>query len=91
MEDEAKKLLISKIIIKAYEISTSTKHDVFVNYFGNTNNLWVDIYKNGWVYKQGERKSMDISIKSITALDELKKVLEDLKEYERGEEQCQKD
>lgn len=91
MEDEVKEFLISKIIIKAYEISTSTKHDVFVNYFGNINNLWVDIYKNGWVYKQGEIKSMNISIKSITALDELKKVLEVLKEYEKGEEQCQED
>ena len=90
MEDEVKEFLISKIIIKACEISTSTKHDVFVNYFGNINNLWVDIYINGWVYKQGEIKSMNISINSITALDELKKVLEVLKEYEKGEEQCQK-
>lgn len=85
MEDKIKKL-ISKIIEKAYEISIQTEHDVFITYFGHTNNLVIEICKNGWVYEQGEeREYMDISIKSATALNELEEVIEKLKEYEKGE------
>ena len=86
MEDKIKKL-ISKIIEKAYEISTQTEHDVFITYFAHTNNLVIEICRNGWVYEQGEeeRERMDISIKSATALNELEEVIEKLKEYEKGE------
>ena len=84
MEDKIKKL-ISKIIEKAYEISTQTEHDVFIEYFGHANSLFIEICKNGWVYEQGEREHMDISIKSATALNELEEVIEKLKEYEKGE------
>lgn len=90
MEDEAKELLILKIMAKVYEISTKTKHDVLATYCGSVNTLDLQISKNGWKY-EGEKEYKPIWLNEETALDELKKVLEDLKEYEKGEEQCQED
>lgn len=86
MKDEAKEFLILKIMAKVYEISTKTNHDVLAMYCGSgsVNTLDLQISKNGWKY-EGEKEYKQIWLNEETALDELKKVLEDLKEYEKGE------
>lgn len=84
MKDEAKEFLILKIMAKVYEISTKTNHDVLAMYCGSVNTLDLQISKNGWKY-EGEKEYKLIWLNEETALDELKKVLEDLKEYEKGE------
>lgn len=90
MEDEAKELLILKIMAKVYEISTKTNHDILATYCGSVNTLDLQISKNGRKYGE-EKEYKQVWLNEETTLDELKKVLEGLKEYEKGEEQCQED
>lgn len=86
-----KEQLILKIMAKAYEISTKTNHDVLAIYCGSTNTLDIQISKNGWKDGSGEKEYKEIWLDEDTAVDELKKVLENFKEYEKGEEQCPRD
>lgn len=76
--------LIQKIFLKAHEISTETKADVFVDYLGHVNNLYVWIYKDGW-NENSERDfnidiQLDIEKEAKTKLEFTLKQLEELEE-----------
>lgn len=78
--------LIKEIIVKAYQISTKTKADVFVNFSGHVNNLKIFFYKNGW----NENIEWDFNIDIYLDIEKdaktkLQLVLKELEKLERGE------
>lgn len=78
--------LIKEIIFKAYQISTKTKADVFIDYQAHVNWLYVKYYKNGW--KSGIEadfdKCIDLRLKSISKT-QLESTLKELETLEKGE------
>ena len=67
----------------AYELSTETKADVFINYHPHVNYLGFSIYKNGWnsdAEPDIQEITMHISLKNldktIKVLQEVRKELE---------------
>ena len=80
--------LISKIVLKAYKISTKTKADVFVDYSGHINSFSISIYKNGWNEKQKPDYKKDLYMrlyKDIEIENELEDILKILMNLEKGE------
>ena len=75
------KILLQKIILKAYEITKNTKHDVFVNFSGHVNWLDVTIYINGWKEIEDpdiKKRAILDSKKAIKQLTEIIKELQEL-------------
>ena len=52
-----------KIMGISYDLSTKTKHDIFCNYSGHTNQIDIDIHLNGW------RENKDLDVKKCIYLD----------------------
>lgn len=75
------KELLQKIIIKAYEITMNTKHDVFVDYAGHVNGVHIFIYEDGWKPNKEMSFSKDIYLNIKNTRKELEKVLDILEEY----------
>ena len=76
--------LLQKIMLKAYEVSKNTKHDVLVDFAGHVNSLSVYVYLNGYE----EHKRFDITMETYLYLNEevvlenLQNILKKLKELE---------
>lgn len=83
--------LIQKIILKAYEISKNTKHDVVVDFCGYSNDIIIYVYKNGM--KKNKRADyrayimLDEKIFNKVAIkEELQKTIEFLEKLEGSEQ-----
>lgn len=76
--------LLQKIIIKAYEVSKNTKHDVFVDFAGHVNSLRVYVCLDGYE----EHKSFDTTMETYlhlnkeVVLENLQNILKNLEELE---------
>ena len=78
--------LIKEIMAKAIEITMNTETDIFIDYSGHVNTLYVFYYKNGW--KSGIEEDFDMKINlnfKTSAEQSLKIILEELKKLEEGE------
>ncbi len=84
------KELLQKIIIKAYEITTNTKHDAFVKYWGHINSIEVSIIRDGWKPNKDNSFCRDVYLNRENTKEELERVLKVLEEYyqEGVEEKC---
>lgn len=83
MPNQTKKIKLMQAVGMAYELSTETKADVFIDYHPHVNYLSFSIYKNGWnsdAEPDIEEIAMDISLKNldktIKVLQEVRKELE---------------
>lgn len=75
--------LIQKIILKAYEISTKSKTDVFVDYSGHVNTICIYYYKNGWQEDDEWDFRLDFSLEiEKEAIAKLQFTLEQLEKLE---------
>lgn len=77
--------LIQKIMLKAYQISTRTKADVFINYQSHVNCLYVEIYEVGWKSRLESNLDIKIDLKfESEANKKLKFVLNELLRLEEN-------
>lgn len=74
--------LLQKIMIKAYEISNTTKHDVLVNYSGHVNVLDIYYYENGWTKEKELTSIARISLEEKYAKGKLQFILNELEKLE---------
>lgn len=76
--------LIQKIMLKAYQLSTQTKADVFIDYQAHVNHLNITYYIDGWRADREKvvRKYIDLKLGkfSIRDLEDTLKELEALEE-----------
>lgn len=78
--------LIQEIILKAYQISTKTKADIFVNYSGHVNNICIYVYKNGWQESLDWDFRLDFVLEQQEeAITKLQFVLKELEKIKKGE------
>ena len=78
--------LIGEIQMLAVQISTNTKHDVIVKYFGHVNAITVGFHKNGYSAGYPEEEICDIYMEIHTNAQnkaELKRVKRKLEELRR--------
>lgn len=61
--------LTQRIMLKAYQISTQTKADVFIYYAGHVNKFEIFFYRDGW------KKDIDWDFKLETYLDNEKEAI----------------
>lgn len=40
--------LLQKLIAKVYELNKTTRHDLFLDFSGHTNQISIYCYENGW-------------------------------------------
>lgn len=77
--------LISQIQVLAVQISTRTKHDVMMRYYGHVNAITVGFHRNGYDSGSSEEKLCDICMDHHTnaevkaKLKKAKRTLEALK------------
>lgn len=72
--------LLQKIILKVYQLNKDTKHSVFLEFYGHTNELQVSYYKDGWKLCENPSYRKEISLDEENTSIELEQILKDLNE-----------
>lgn len=72
--------LLQKLMLEAYKINRDTKHSIFLDFFGHTNELDLQIHTNGWKSGVSADIKKTVYLNRNDTLEQLDKLLDILKE-----------